>query len=219
MLSIPSHPSTSPLQAAVDLLMNNVVEIKTSIGVKLGYDTAAMTMARSLFTRDRVYRFQGTRASTLTASGSGILGSSIGLSVANVLEVTPLTALFDEIRVFSTELHLQGYLTSSAGNDIFAFNPSVVEGTSPGSYGVVARLPGSLIVSANSAHKGYVLKGRVPKGRPFGSIASDADGSTKIPYGSWGAWWFYTVTSQAHTNSSVPYTFVLKVGYELRTRA
>jgi len=219
MLSIPTHISASPLDAAIDLLMNNQVEVKTSSGVTLDYDVAALRMARSLFHRDRVYRFQGTRASTLTASGSGILGTGIGLSVANVLEVTPLRALFDEIRVFSTELRIQGYLTSTAGTDVFAFNPSVVEGTSVASYTVVARLPGSVLVNANSAHKEYVLIGRVPRGRPFAVITADADSGSTNPNGSWGAWWLYTVTSNVHTNSSVPYSFILKIGYELRARA
>jgi len=223
----PLSIQTSPLDDAIVSLMNNQKEEKTSSGLKYVYDPVILKLVRGLFKSDRIYRFQGTRSSTLTANGSGILAASIGLSVANVLEVTPLQALFDEIRVTHCQLHVQGYQYGASaalipGIDVIAFNPSAVEGTNPASYTQVARLPSSRLINSASQHKGYVLDGRVPA-RPFADITADALISELttpvIPTGSYGTWWFYTVTGNIHGASAVVYTFILKIGYELRARS
>jgi len=200
--------------------MNNREEKKLYSGTtEEVFNPSVVGTVRGLFNKQKTYRFQGTRTSTLSSNGSGIIVTSIGLSIANFLEKTALQALFDEIRVRKSEIHLQGYVTAvtGAGNDILAFNPSVLEGTAPSAYTVVARLPGSKIINSSANHKGYIFKAPIFK-RPFADITADGSSSV-IPYGSFGAWWGYTVTGQTHTVSIAIWTFLLKVDYELRSRA
>jgi hypothetical protein len=203
--------------------MNNQKEEKTLTGTRTVFDAEVLRLVRGLFNSSKTYRFQGTRSSTLTASAGGILTTSIGLSVANTLEVTPLQALFDEIRVRNTELHIQGYQYGASaalipGIDVMAFNPCALEATTPASYTQVARLPGSTLVNSASQHKGYVFKAKLFD-REFCDITADASGSQTIPSGSWGVWWGYTVTGNVHGASAVVYTFLLKIGFEVRGRS
>jgi hypothetical protein len=211
------------VEDAVVSLMNNQKEVKSPTGTTFVYDPMVLKVLRGLFTANRVYKFYGTRASTLTANASGILTIGIGLSIANVQEVTPLQALFDEVRVTHTEIQFQGYqygasTTLIPGIDVVAFNPTAVEATTPASYTQVARLPGAILMNSASQHKNYIMRSKLPM-REFSDITADASGSATTPQGSWGTWWGYTVTGQAHGASAVVYTFLLKIGYELRGRS
>jgi len=215
------HVQLDSLSAALLLLGDaRVPELKKISGVCVTEQLSetqlkVVAAARGLFDSNKVIRYRGTRVSTLTSNGSGVLDAAIGVQLANISEGSSLQALFDEVRVRHAELHIIGHNRALMGTDYAGWNPSVLEATLPGAPATVARLPYSQLIAANSA-KRYCIKGTKKLPVPFGDAANDAAASN-IHYGDFGAFWVYT--QFAHTVSVTVYSFMLKADYEFRNRA
>jgi hypothetical protein len=217
----PTSLSTSPLDLALGILLNNRVvttaESKAGVSSRITFPPEFLAAARSVLRGSRVYRFRMSRTGTLT-SGSGIIALTISTDLSQYNEGAALTALFEECQLRSTEMQLVSQVSSTATpfHYILAFNPIYFNGT-PG-LAESGRLPGSMILTTNdTTGRSHTHIGHVGP-RIYGLTTDEGTAPVVVNSGGNGTWQLVNTTAATPASSVTYFSYQIVSVMSLRNR-
>jgi len=179
------------------------------------FSPSMLKAARSVFSPGKTYRFRMTRTAILTTTSGGALLAGTPIYPSQMAEYSPLAALFDECRLWSTRIQVQFYSNGSTPiNTPYAisFDPSGT--SSPASFGLVCQLPGSKLYSSfNTTAQAARNSWKAPMARSWSSVASTGTGTDPVS-GVLGTW-NNAIPSNSSFSTSIA-LYLISCEYEFR---
>jgi hypothetical protein len=220
------HPtpslSTIPIDLALGILLNNRVvttsESKGDVKSRVTYPPDFLAAARSVLRGTQLYQFRMSRTGTLT-SGSSTIALTISTDLSQYNEGSALTALFEECRLWSTQIQIISQVSSTATQFqyILAFNP--IYTTATPMFAECGRLPGSILRSTNdTTGMSHTQHGHVGP-RIYGLTSDEGTAPVVVNSGGNGTWQLVNTTAVNPASSITYFSYNIISVMKLRNRS